>query len=67
MEHYFVFPSKLEMTSLMRLLARSTGRGAQTTTEYALIVALVAVAALGAYNFFGGSLTDLVINLVKAL
>lgn len=46
---------------------RARAQTAQTVTEYALIVAAIAVAVLSAYNGFGGQLTTVVSNIAAAL
>ena len=55
------------MDTVIRSWVRARAQTAQTVTEYALIVAAIAVAALSAYNGFGGQLTIVVSNIAAAL
>ena len=55
------------MNPVIRSWVRARAQTAQTVTEYALIVAAIAVAALSAYNGFGGQLTTVVNNIAAAL
>jgi len=52
------------MNPVIRSWVRARAQTAQTVTEYALIVAAIAVSA---YNGFGGQLTTVVNNIAAAL
>ncbi|MCZ6802522.1 MAG: hypothetical protein O7D86_00920 [Proteobacteria bacterium] len=48
----------------MKRFIRQLGQG---MTEYIIIVALIAIAAIGAYSFFGDVLTDQMGNMAQEL
>ena len=51
----------------MRIFRRKRGPLGQTTVEYAIIIALIAIAAIGAYMALGTSTVELVKTEVKQL
>ncbi len=55
------------MSTVIRCWVRARAETAQTVTEYALIVAAIAVAALSAYTGFAGQLTTMVVNIAAGL
>jgi Flp pilus assembly pilin Flp len=48
----------------MKNLIKQIGQG---MTEYIIIVALIAIAAIGIYSFFGDTITDQMGNMTKEL
>ncbi len=55
------------MDTVIRSWGRVRAETAQTVTEYALIVAAIAVAALSAYTGFAGQLTTMITNIAAGL
>jgi Flp pilus assembly pilin Flp len=56
------------MKLTMALKRRTTNfTSGQTMTEYVLIVSAIAIAVIGAYNAFGGTLTAMVEAITSAL
>ncbi len=55
------------MTALLKLYVRAREQAAQTMTEYALIMAAIAVVAFAAYTTLGGNITTLINNIASDL
>ena len=55
------------MNSLLKLWVRAREQSGQTMTEYALIMAAIAIVCFAAYNALGGDISTLINNIAADL